>query len=439
VHRSPGANAWRRLLKGHLNLFQATMLRWRELHPYNAVHAVALPSQADIATIERAIADELSHCGLTGLVVDRKRGRYEYRGGPANVTVKVVQGERLLDALAQAIEAELNAPFADTSPLEPFRFFVIQAPDGAMLGLSYDHFVASGDCILTLLHAIVERCSGTVPDAPRPLLYPPTQATLFLRNVPRFVTGLARLPALVRSARGTARPRYRDVMNGHNGYALYSLAPAQYRRLAASAKRWGVTQNDVLMALLLLGMDALAPAQRNAARRRDLAVASIMNLRGELGATGHAAFGQFLGSLRVSHAVPPGITLEALARDVHAVTSQVKREKLYLQTLLAMRYVQAAWRLLGPPQRAGFYAKSYPIWAGVSALNVNAMWARDNTAEPPPVYIRGVPTGPIAPLVLAVTTVGEVLYAGASYRTAAFDRSDIDKLWSGLARRVDQL
>jgi hypothetical protein len=409
------------------------------LHPYNAVHAVALAPQTDAATLERAIADELAHCGLTGLVVDRRRGRYEYRGGPARLRVTATRGDKLLDALAQSIEAELNAPFGNTAPLEPFRFFVVHAPDGTMLGLAYDHFVASGDCIMTLLHAIVARCSGAAPDTPRPLLYPPTQAALFVHNLPRLVTGLARLPALIRSARTTARPRYRDVMSGHNGYALYALAPAQYVRLAAATRRWGVTMNDVLMALLLLGVDALAPKRHEAARRRDLAVASIMNLRGEFGDAGQAAFGQFLGSLRVSHPVPPGITLEALARDVHSVTSQVKREKLYLQTLLAMRYVKAAWRMLGPRQRAGFYAKSYPIWAGVSALNVNSLWRRDNMAEPPPIYIRGVPTGPIAPLVVAVTTVGEVLYSGVSYRTAAFDRSEIDDLWSGLARRVDQL
>ena len=29
-------------MKGILNVFQAMMLRWRELHPYNAVHAVAI-------------------------------------------------------------------------------------------------------------------------------------------------------------------------------------------------------------------------------------------------------------------------------------------------------------------------------------------------------------------------------------------------------------
>jgi hypothetical protein len=438
VPRSAGARASRRLvLKGHLNLFQATMLRWRDLHPYNAVHAVALAPATEVATVEHAIAEELAHCGLTGLAVDRKRGRYEYRGGAAHVRVTATHGERVLDALAQAIEVELNAPFSDQPPLDPFRFFVVHAPDGTMLGLAYDHFVASGDCIVTLLHAIVERCNGAAPDTPRPLLYPPTQTALFVHNLPRVVIGLGRLPALIRSARATVRPRYRDVMQGHNGYALYSLAAPQYRSLMAAAKRWGVTLNDVLMALLLLALDPFAPARHRSPRRRDLAVASIMNLRGEFGDAGQSAFGQFLGSLRVSHPVPPGITLEALARDVHAATSQVKREKLYLQTLLAMRYVQAAWRLLGPKQRAGFYAKSYPIWAGVSALNVNALWTRDNMAAPPPVYIRGVPTGPIAPLVVAVTTVGDVLYAGVSYRTAAFARNDIDKLWSELTRRIE--
>jgi hypothetical protein len=429
----------RRTLKGKLNLFQATMLRWRDLHPYNAVHAVALAPQIDAATVERASADELTHCGLTGLAVDRQRGRYEYRGGPARVRVAVTRGERVLDALAQVIEVELNAPFADPPQLDPFRFFLVEAPDGRMLGLAYDHFVASGDCIMALLHAIVERSHGRPSTAPRPLLYPPTQSALFAHNLPRLLIGLARLPALIRSARRTARPRYHDVMDGHNGYALYALTAAQYRRLTSAAKRASVTQNDILLALLLLALDPFAPHRQRAPRRRELAVASIMNLRGEFGDAGQAAFGQFLGSLRVSHPVPSGVTLEALARDVHAATSQVKREKLYLQTLLAMRYVAGAWRMLAPAQRAGFYAKSYPIWAGLSALNVNALWPRDDPSTAPPLYIRGVPTGPIAPLVLAVTTVGDILYAGVSYRTAAFARHDVDRLWSGLTRRLDEL
>jgi hypothetical protein len=202
------------------------------------------------------------------------------------------------------------------------------------------------------------------------------------------------------------------------------------------AKAWSVTVNDMLLALLLAALEPLAPKRHAASRRRALAVASIMNLRGEYGEAGAGAFGQFLGSLRVAHPVPAGATLESIAQAVHAETAAVKEQKLYLQTLLAMRYAGAVWRLLAPAQRAGFYAKSYPIWAGVSALNVNAMWQR-RPGEPTPLYIRGVPTGPLAPVVLAVTTVGDMLHAGISYRTAAFSRDDIQQLWAGIVGRLD--
>jgi len=426
-------------VKGVLNGFQRNMLRWRELHPYNAVHAVALPGPVEVAEVAAAAQAELDRCGLTGLCVDRRRGRYEYRGGPAQVSVSHVEGARRLDALEAEIERQLNLPFADIEPLQPFRFFVVSAPDGAMLGLAYDHFVAGGDCIVDLLRRIAGRVQGVVPSGPPPLLYPPTHSRLFARNLAQFLGGLGRLPALVRSARSTARPRYRDPRDGYNAYRLHVMPAAQFESLVRHAREWGVTLNDALLALLLDALAPLAPKRASAPRRRALAVASIMNLRGEYGDAGAAAFGQFLGSLRVSHPVPAGIELAALARDVHAETVRVKREKLYLQTLLAMRYVAAVWPMLSTEQRARFYAKSYPIWAGLSMLNVNALWARSNEAAAPPVYIRGVPTGPLAPLVVAVTTVGSTLYAGISFRTAAFAREDIDNLWSGLTRRLSAL
>ena len=426
-------------MKGVLNGFQLNMLRWRELHPYNAVHAVALEEAPAVQVVEAAARAELERCGLTGLRVDRRRGRYEYRGGPSRAAVARVDGARRLEALEAEIERQLNAPFGDAEPLEPFRFFLVVAPDGAMLGLAYDHFVAAGDCIVALLHAIAGRLRGVAPAAPPPLLYPPTQGRLFTRNLAHFIGGLSRLPSLVRSARTTARPRYHDARDGYNAYRLYVLPVAQFQALARHARSWGVTLNDALLALLLDALGPLAPKRASAPRRRALAVASIMNLRGEYGDAGTAAFGQFLGSLRVSHPVPAGIDLATLARDVHAETVRVKREKLYLQTLLAMRYVATVWPLLSPDQRARFYAKSYPIWAGLSMLNVNALWPRANEAAAPPVYIRGVPTGPLAPLVAAVTTVGDTLYAGISFRTAAFGRADIDNLWSGLTSRLSAL
>ena len=36
-------------MRGKLNLFQATMLRWRELHPYSAVHVVRITRALEAA------------------------------------------------------------------------------------------------------------------------------------------------------------------------------------------------------------------------------------------------------------------------------------------------------------------------------------------------------------------------------------------------------
>src|SRR5678809_229180 len=77
---------------GRLNLFQQTMLDWRELHPYVAVHAVEIDRALDAAAVTRAIDETLSQAGLTGLELDRANGRYAWRGGPASCGLEVIAG-----------------------------------------------------------------------------------------------------------------------------------------------------------------------------------------------------------------------------------------------------------------------------------------------------------------------------------------------------------
>src|ERR1700693_1513027 len=72
-------------LRGKLNLFQAMMLRWRELHPYVAVHIVRLNQPLEPRQLKRCIEGRLETAGLTGLVLDRRHGRFEFRGGAAAI------------------------------------------------------------------------------------------------------------------------------------------------------------------------------------------------------------------------------------------------------------------------------------------------------------------------------------------------------------------
>jgi hypothetical protein len=425
-------------LRGRLNLFQRAMLEWRDMHPYNAVHAVRVEAALDAGAMTSAIEDTLTRAGLTGLVVDCARGRYEWRGGRARCTLAIVRDDGAASAvLARTFEHHLNERFPREGPLEPFRFFVIEDGAGFYLGVSYDHFIAGGDSIVALLNMIVDSYSG-VSVANRLTLYPPTHRRLFLRDPLYVLRAIARFPAIAASCRRTIRPRYRNLEDGHNGFTFFTLDAAHFDALRRTSKQLGVTLNDLLIALLLLAQDAQAPGRDRSKRRREFAVASIMNLRDAHGEDVHQTFGQFLSSFRVSHVVPPGITLSELARDVHRATARIKREKLYLTTLSAIAVDRVIARFQDRGQRMGVYAKSYPVGAGVSTLNVKALW-RPSFGTNVPTYVRGVPTGPASPLVVAVTTTADRLFAGISYRTSAYTPDNVNAIRDDMIQRIQKL
>ena len=422
---------------GRLNLFQATMLDWRDFHPYNAVHAVRIARPLDTATLERAIAGELADAGLTGLVLDRDRCRYAWRGGLPRVSLETIDpGDDWQASLARAFERHLNAAFPREGPIDPFRFFAMAVDDAFLVGIAYDHFIAGGDSIIALLHAIAGRYSGVRSDAPPLRRYPATHARLFARHPLAFVRGLVRLPGLAQSCRRTIRPRYRAIEDGRNGFTFCWIDAPAYHALRDAAKRWRVTLNDALMALLLAAQADAMGRRDMTKRRHELAVASIINLRSAHGEDART-FGQFLSSFRVAHPVPEGTTLEALARDVHRATSRIKREKLFLTTLFAMSVDRLIGRMQTRTQRMSIYAKNYPVGAGVSSLNVDALWKGGGGEAP--LYVRGVPTGPLSPVVVAVTTSGARMCLGISYRTSALSDADALALRDDLVKRIERL
>lgn len=433
-----GRSAPRRL-PGRLNLFQKAMLEWRDMHPYVAVHAARIAHPFDRDTLTRAIADTLSAAGLTGLELDHARGRYAWRGGAAEVHVDVVApGDDWRATLARTFERQLNQGFARGGRLDPFRFFALEDGEGFFAGVAYDHFIAGGDSIIVLLNAIADRYAGKAAPAVPLARYPRTHWRLFARHPWQFVRGVGRFPAMAASCRSTIRPRYRSLADGYNAFTFFTLDPAEYGALRRASRSWGVTLNDALIALLLLAQDAQLPSRDRSKRRHHLAVGSIMNLREAHGEDVHRTFGQFLSSFRVAHPVPAGITLEALARGVHGATAHIKQERLYLTTLFAIGVDRALGRFQTQEQRMGVYAKSYPVGAGVSSLNVNALWrAADGGGAPP--YVRGVPTGPTTPIAVAVTTSGDTLCAGVSYRTSAVSADAIARMESDIRSRIESL
>jgi hypothetical protein len=437
---APAVHDRRLRLRGRFNLFQAAMLRWRELHPYNAVHVVRIVKPFQRARVEAVIAERLQAAGLTGLVIDRARRRYEYRGGAATVELDVVvAGSAGKSALYAEIERQLNRPFPADGSLVPFRFFAHEIDGEFFLGLAYDHFVAGGDSIVVLLNDIVHSYLGATATRARPNLYPATFLPLFLRNAGTLLRGLHALSRITASCRRSIRPRYRDHEDGYNGFECITLPAPAAAVLRAKAKSLGVTFNDVLVALILKGVGRNLVETSRLGRRREVAVASIVNLRSECGVGDRDAFGQFLSSMRISRRVADDVSLEALAQDVHRESAQFKKDKVYLQMLLAMRINAMVWWFLDARRRRRLYAKAYPVMAGVTSLNVDALWRSAETDGGSRDYLRAVPTGPVAPLVIAATTSGNALALGLSYRRSALTAADAAKITAFVADSIRAL
>ena len=418
-------------MHGRLNLFQATMLRWRDLYPYAAVHMVRVLRPCEPQRLRERIEALLANAGLTGLVLDWQRKRFEYRGGPAAIELTMLHGgEDALRTAEAEIERQLNTPFRREGAFSPFRFFAVDHGKSFDLGLAYDHFLAGGDSIAVLLGHCVDEYSREAAGGKAswmPGLYPTTYRRLFLRRFASALRGLADIPSLAASCRRSWRAPCRDRGEG-NGFLSFRVDRTGLDALRSTARSWQVTVSDLFLAMLLSALDPITAERRAAPRRKELAVASIVNLRGEVASDADATFGQFLSSLRVSHPVPAAISLRQLAAEVHAETSRVKTRRLYLQTLLALGAAGLAWRFLSIDRRRGYLAKHYPIWAGITGVHVDPLWERVRRGMPAGEYLRAVSTGPLAPLVLAITTLGDAMWLGLSFRTADVSRQTAERV-----------
>ena len=414
-------------MRGKLNIFQRSMLHWRELSPYNAVHVVKISQPLELPRLQEAIKSQLEHYGLTGLVLDDKHQRFEYKGGPAIVEMKLLNGEQdPISSVSREIEAQINTPFTQD---EAFRFFVVEEERAFFLGLVYDHFIAGGESILYLLKGMVDRyaCGRGAEADPPPSLYPGTHRRLFLRYPKQTFQGILAIPTMIAKARSSFRPRYSRSQDCQNAFTFFRLESPQFRALRRAGKEWGVTVNDIFLALLLRALAPIASGRSAASRRRNLAVASIINIRKDLQWDARGTFGQFLGSFFISHAVPSEISLRQLTEDVHRETSRIKTQKLYLQALVGMSVLNLLWPLLSEERRSRFYQKHYPLWGGVTTFNVNTLWEEGGHALPAD-YLRAASTGPGSPLIFVITTVGEVVNVGVAFRTAAFSRATVDRI-----------
>ena len=410
---------------------QKSMLQWNELYPYSAIHIVQLGGVLDAARMQTSINDTVTKHGLNRLRLDSKSFSFEYEGGPANCQIQMINGgEQTRRTLVAEIERQLNLPFDHTQAFNPFRFLIAAAGDSFFLGVVYFHPVADAESVAWLLKDIAT-CyrTGTAETLKGSFdLYPESRAHL-LRHPGAVARKIQSLPVQMKNLQSSTRARFRDTNNLSNSYDCFSLQSDELNLLLAAAKRWSITVNDLLLAILLKSVSPFSAERTRARKRRMLSVGCIVNQRNDLGLDNKRVFGVFLGSFTVTHAVPDGISLQQLAQDVAAQTTRIKRHKLYLASPLEMEVARIAFGRFSLDRRKKFYARFYPLWGGITNMNLNRLW--DQSGDNAPMdYLRGVSTGPVTPLALSVTTVGQGMNLGLSYRTTTFSREEIADMQS---------
>jgi hypothetical protein len=421
-------------VQGKLNFFQKTMLQWNDIHPYNAVHVVRIQAALDLERLSHVIGTTLESRGLTGLRLNRKKGTFRYVGDAAHCQIKTLAGgDNLQAALNAEIEQQLNTVFEIGEYFQPFRFFVAPGKEFFSLGLVYFHAIADAESIVRLLKDIFEGYlgGGAARRSESFGLHPGG----FRFDPLLLAKKLAAFPAVARKMKHSLRPLFQDVRDFKNEFTFFSLGPENLRALTASAKAWEVTLNDLFLALLLKCFGPLLEEQVRGPKRRSIAVGCIVNIRKDLGLDDERTFGLFLGSFVVTHELPRGIHLRDLAGDIRRQTRAIKLGKFYVGTPLEMLYGRLAFSFFSTEYRKKLYQKHYPLWGGITNMNLNSLWP-PRPAEPPMDYFRAVSTGPVTPLVLSVTTARDVVNIGLSHRSTVFSAQNAGQMKIDFLRLV---
>ena len=427
-------------MTGRLNHFQRTMLHWNDLHPYNAIVAVRLPALLVPERLARIINGTLEAHGLTGLSLNRGAGTFHYAGGSVVCEIKHLAGEKNFhSSLHSEIETQLNTAFVQTERFNPFRFFTLSEPDGFWLGVVFLHVIADGEAIMLLVREMVETYLNAGDELSfQPLNLHPQCRDGLLAHPKMLAKKLAALPALIKDMRNSSRRGCHRVDDFSNRFTRFTLDSKDVRVLVKTAKAWDITLNDLFLSLMLKCFSGLASDRLHHRKRREISIGCIVNLRKDLGLIGQRLFAPFLGSFVVTHGVPGDIGLKELAADIRRQTLAIKQGRLYLGSVLEFAFGRFMSSWFSPARQKTFYAKNFPLWGGLTNINLNAFWPQSSGGKPLDCF-AAAPTGPVVPLVFSFMTVGEIMNVTISYRPAFYSEANIGQVVGIFREQIAQL
>jgi hypothetical protein len=397
-----------------LNIFQKLMRRWDVVHPYNAAQVMQLAGTADAAVWENAWQAALSESGLG--TVSLGRSRYSFvslNGHAASHGVNFPQRE-----LGEHLSTEMNRAFDnDTEP--PFRPFIIQHENHFYAGLVYQHWLADSTSIRMLIREWFLRVYDPQQVSHQPL---PLAQRGYWDTIGPGRGGWGMTESLLDMTRRHIRLRRVQKIDStalqsyDTRFELISTPANLIDPLRAAARRRQVKVNDIFLAALVEACTLHVPLQPRK-NRHDVAVGSVVDLRPYGPANLAETFGLFLGFTNV---ICQPEELSNFDRILDAVAKQTRLQKSTGVAPASFMWMSAALivgKLSKPQELYHFYRKELPLAGGLSNVDLSRTWAAQFHPNPIQDYIRISPTGPMTPLAMTTTTLGNQFNIGMTHRT----------------------
>jgi hypothetical protein len=414
-----------------LSAFQRTMLLWERLHPYNAVHALRIPGPPRPRRLAAAIEAVERAAGIGALEIDPPGRACRYVSAAAPLVEARARDDVDEETPTGLLAAGLNASFVGP-PQTPFRWTLLEEPGGQAhwVALAYRHVAADAHGAQALLAAVLQACRG---DGEAPLLRidAPGRARVSLRTRLQTLARFARTFRRLRSAHKMDEDRQGD---DRTECTVRTAAPGLLPELRAANRRRGAGLNDACMAALAATIAERSPDRHTSRRRRKLALGTVVSRRPHDACGGEVWLGPALRDLVIVVDRPDAPLADVLAQ-ISAQTRAARSlpdpgdfdPRLFL--------IQRAWPLLGLRHHRRTYRKVFPVCAGVTSFNVRAAWF-GQAGVGVDRYVRASPPGPVVPVALAPTALGDRLELALVHRRATLTPTAAAEVLSGVHDRL---
>jgi len=416
-----------------LNVFQRVTRHWDAIHPYNAGQAMKLAGNPDLDRLAREYESTLRELGLGRARHQDGWFRWEQLNG--SFDPRILQS----DCFDTLMTDELNRRFDESGEL-PFRPFVIRGDGHYYAGVIYHHWVADSFSIRTILREWFLRLHE--PRSARRTALRLAQRGYWSYFGPdkvrwKLEEGFLeafRWNARFRRARRVPLEGFGDF---HSHFSLHHAPDGLISDVVRAAKRRGLTVNDVFVAALAEVCLTVLPAKLTD-KRPDLALGSIVNLRGQSRESMDDLFGLFLGGTSVFCRANDLRNWESILKSVHRQHSLQKASNAAAASMVRMFAALVTIRLLSHKTLMEFYRKRTAMAGGISNVNLTREWPAKFHPAPLLDYLRISPSGPLLPLVFTPTTLGSKFNFGLTCRDSVIPKSDAARLAKMFVTRLER-